>query len=111
MFIAAYVRDYSRRDLEGFMRHFAPYALENGTPIKSLRLRYEESFRNIPAVRYSIMTDSMSVGSDRVRFTGRCKLRGFLADGKPIAMNGTLQMDLEPFGSTFRVRSLQYSIR
>lgn len=111
MFFAAYVRDYSRRDLEGFMRHFAPYALENGTPIKSLRLRYEESFRNIPAVRYSIMTDSMSVGPDHVRIAGRCELRGFLADGKPIAMNGTLHMDLEPFGSTFRVRSLQYAIR
>jgi hypothetical protein len=111
MFIAAYVRDYSRRDLEGLMRHFAPSALENGTPIKSLRLRYEESFRNIPAVRYSIMVDSMSVGPDHVRFTGRCELRGVLADGKPIAMNGTLHMDLEPFGATFRVRSLQYAIR
>lgn len=111
MFIAAYVRDYSRRDLEGFMRHFTPSALENGTPITSLRLRYEESFRNMPAVRYSIMADSMSVGPDHVRFVGRCELRGFLADGKPIAMNGTLHMDLEPFGSTFRVRSLQYAIR
>ncbi len=111
MFIAAYVRDYSRRDLEGFMRHFAPSALENGTPIKSLRHRYEESFRNIPAVRYSIMADSMSVGPDHVRFAGRCELRRGLADGQAIAMNGTLHMDLEPFGSTFRVRSLQYAIR
>lgn len=110
MFIAAYVRDYSRRDLESFVRHFSPSALENGTPFTSLRLRYEENFRKIPTMRYSITVDSMSVGSDLVRFAGRCGLRGLLLDGRPIAMNGTLHMDLEPFGSTFRVRTLQYVI-
>lgn len=110
-FIAAYVRDYSRRDLESFMRHFTPSALENGTPLTSLLRRYEENFRKIPTMRYSIMVDAMNVGPDLVRFAGRCELRGLHADGRPIALVGMLHMDLEPFGATFRVRSLQYVFR
>mgnify|MGYP001196765878 CR=1 FL=1 len=110
-FLAAYVRDYSRRDLQGFMRHFAPSALENGTPLEALHPLYEENFRTIPTMRYSIMVDTMSVDADRVHFKGRFELRGLHADGQPIASRGTLNMDLEPFDTTFRVRALEYSFR
>lgn len=110
-FLAAYVRDYSRRDLQGFMRHFAPSALENGTPLEALHPLYEENFRTIPTMRYSIMVDTMSVDAGRVRFAGRFELRGLHADGQPIASRGTLNMDLEPFDTTFRVRSLEYTFR
>jgi hypothetical protein len=110
-FLAAYVRDYSRRDLQGFMRHFAPSALENGTPLEALHPLYEENFRTIPTMRYSIMVDTMRVDAGRVRFAGRFELRGLHADGQPIASRGTLNMDLEPFDTTFRVRALEYSFR
>lgn len=110
-FLAAYVRDYSRRDLQGFMRHFAPAALENGTPLEALHPLYEENFRTIPTMRYTIMVDTMIVGADGVRFEGRFELKGSRADGQPIASRGTLNMDLEPFETTFRVRSLEYAFR
>jgi hypothetical protein len=110
-FLATYVRDYSRRDLERFMTHFAPSALENGTPLEDMHPLYEESFRNISTVRYRITVDSMSVGTDQVRFKGRFELNGLHADGQPIVSRGNLNMDLEPFETTFRVLSLEYTFR
>jgi hypothetical protein len=110
-FLATYVRDYSRRDLKRFMTHFAPSALENGKPLEDMHPLYEENFRNISTIRYRIMVDSMSVGTDQVRFKGRFELRGLHADGQPILSQGNLNMDLEPFETTFRVRSLEYTFR
>ena len=111
MFLATYVADYSRRDLERFMTHFAPRARENGRPLEDTHPLYVENFRNISTIRYRIMVDSMSVDSDQVRFKGRFELRGLHADGQPIVSRGNLNMDLEPFETTFRVRSLEYTFR
>lgn len=110
-FLAAYSGDYSRRDLKSFMKHFTPQAVENAKPLRSLLPAYEENFRIISSMRYSILPDRWILHDDGVLFEGRFSLQGNYADGRPIVSHGRLSMELVPFESTYRVRILNYSFQ
>jgi DnaJ-domain-containing protein 1 len=110
-FLDAYSGDYSKRDLKAFMAHFTPQAVENTTPVKNLLSAYEENFRVIPTMRYSIEAERWVLHDEGIQLEGRFSIVGACDDGRTISSKGRLCMELVPFEGTYRVRSLQYSFQ
>mgnify|MGYP003585132107 CR=1 FL=1 len=108
-FLQAYTADYSRRDLNAFLSHFTPQARENSAPVRTLLPAYEENFRSIPVMNYHIQALRWAAHGEEVLFEGRFTMLGFRADGRNVASSGRLSMGLVPFGTTYRVQSLNYS--
>lgn len=110
-FLHAYTRDYSRRDLNAFLQHFAANARENGVRLEELRHDYARSFQDIPVMAYQINVGRTLFGGDTVRLTGQFTLTGAYADGRALRSHGALLMELLPHGQTYLVHNLEYTFQ
>ncbi|MEJ5363565.1 MAG: DnaJ domain-containing protein [Desulfosoma sp.] len=108
-FIDRYCRTYAQKDLDGFLRLFSSDALENGTPVQSLRPTYEATFSRVTDLAYRIDVDRWVWSQGGVTVYGRFHIQVRFQDRHGAHSRGTVTLGLEPEGESFRVRSLQYA--
>ncbi len=107
-FLEQYIRDYTRRDLQAFLRHFTPEATENGRPIRQWMDRYRENFQQIPWVDYRIQPVRWRITPEGLRMEGKFSLAVRYRNGRAFTSHGLLTMDLASGEDGFKVRSLEY---
>jgi general secretion pathway protein A len=109
-FLQRYCATYEAKDLDAFGKFFAPDAMENDQPFKSLLPKYERNFTFIETIEYQIELQRFAydVEQQMVSIEGTFSLKWLPPDKRWRENGGTIAMRLAEEGSSFVVHRLEY---
>ena len=111
-FLSDYCLAYENMQLEKFAAFFTPDAIEKGQPFSSRLEQYRRSWEKVDSMdcRIEVQRYSVQEGTGLIRIDGIFRLLAKLSDGgKWQQSNARYFMDLEEYGSSFKVKRLDYT--
>lgn len=111
-FLDDYCRTYESRDPDRLANLFDTAATENGQPFVDLLPRYRANMARIKRLVYRIEMERWEPRKDRktLAVQGRFFANGQLSDQKYYHSEGTIALDIVPYGESYRVARLTYRI-
>jgi DnaJ domain len=111
-FLEDYCRTYESRDPDRLASLFDTAATENGQPFVDLLPRYRANMARIERLVYRIEVDRWEPRTDTetLAVQGRFIADGQLTDQKHYHSQGTIVLDIVPYGESYRVARLTYQI-